>query len=156
MAKIPTLPADFRVDCSHHRPCAVWTDKTRRYHFWLTDNGRPVDCVLHSNPVNRNPNAIWEEYSALNLNAKARAPLIAVILETIKRDGLMRKAREVEAARMLRNQEAARNAYEGKLLDAFYGSIGQLPPAQREAMELLPRAVKLEFASAFAQEFNSH
>lgn len=132
------------------RPCVSWSDRERRYHIWLKDDGAPQDDTIHSNPRVENPNKRWgrTEHRSLSLSAKRWAPMVSAIVDKIKADDLIAKAREAALAKQdAADAERIRAANE-KTLARLDRAALHLPEALCDMIRSLPEAVRLEFVAS--------
>lgn len=142
MIKIP----DFIVDATgpFSGPSVSWAAGDRRYHFWIDRYGEPDD-VLHSNPIERNPNAKRDEHRSLNMTAKKWAPLIAAIMEKVRAENLIEKAEQAAKDKEEADRKQRIADREERLLKVYDTAAAALPYTAKTALASLTRAEKIAF-----------
>lgn len=138
---------DFEVDAKSFGPSVHWEDADRRYHFWLDDAGNPRGDTLHSNLKVRPKKFGDHGHSKMSLSAKRWAPVVSAIIEKIKADDLVAKAR-ARAEYQERAQEADRIK---KLNDDALACLDRaatvLPDEASNMIRGLPEHMRLRFVN---------
>lgn len=135
--------------CAEYGSASVhWQDETRKYHFWLRDDGTPSDDVLHSNPIVPSKQYGVNEHRSLDMTAKRWAPLIAAIMAKIAADDLLNKARAAHHAKLKADAEERQRAIDADRLKRLSVAVRHLPPTLNLSIEALPDDVRARFVAA--------
>lgn len=142
---------DFYVEAQSYGVSVGWSDKTHRYHFWLTEDGKIKSDELHSNLLDENRNARSGGHQALRMKAKKWAPIIEGIMAKVAAGNMVADAWADAAAK----QDAAEAERIRKInednLERFEKAVRRIPD-----MFLVGKLRELSDKTklAFVAEFN--
>lgn len=142
---------DFEVQAQDGFGFSVgWQDATRRYHFWITKQGKPKDDILHSNPLDPTFAPYGPSgHRALDLTAKKWAPTVEAILQKIGDDDLIAKALAARAAKLKAEDEERQRKINAERIERLSRAVALLPAALQQAFAVLPESTLLDFATAY-------